>query len=535
VYPFLRSEGRRAAHEDYVADYYRSALFPAGYRALYEAAARLGLVRELSRWLPYVLLVLTVSAVSLAAYRFGGLPAAWMSAALALSSGACLGRMAGGIPRSFAFPIVAGIILALVRGSVAGLAVMAVAGALFYPMAAVIAGLCLAVMLFVPGASPEGVAANWRIGRRMVAASAVAVACVLAVSPMLLGGLRYGPRIAPDDVVRLPEAGPGGRYRGHNRPPFAGVARFSARVLEDAVPGAGRPFASRARQWLDEDVSRRRQRLLIGALLLVAGAGWIRMSAVDAAARRFLVLPVVAVLTYPMARLVFPYLYIPARYLFYSVPPVAYMVLSAGGVGLLPSGRIDRKWAGWLGAIPGAVALILLGGQGSPDVGIRRVEDYPAASYAAIRGLPDSALLAGWPSGMIDYAPYLTGRRALVTFESHQVFHEGYLLEMRRRTEAVVEAFYACDARPLVRLRDEFDVSHFVVDLELARTRSAEYFTPFDREIRRAREGCAGRELEILRRRDSAAIYEDEKVAILDLSRLAARPASRVQSGAGRQ
>ena len=163
VYPFLRSEGRGPIRSDYVADYYISAVLPAGYKALYGAAARLGLVRELNRWLPYVLLLLTVATVGVAAYRFGGLPAAWISAALALSSGD-LGNQ-GGLPRSFAFPIVAGIILALVRGSVAGLAGLAVASALFYPVTAVISGLSLFFLLFVPGASPEGRAASWGVGR----------------------------------------------------------------------------------------------------------------------------------------------------------------------------------------------------------------------------------------------------------------------------------------------------------------------------------------------------------------------------------
>ncbi len=87
---------------------------------------------------------MTVTAVSLTAHRFGG-PAAWISAALALSGGVYLGRMAGGLPRSFAFPIVAGIILALVRGSIAGLAGLAIAGANFYPVSGAIAGLSLPV------------------------------------------------------------------------------------------------------------------------------------------------------------------------------------------------------------------------------------------------------------------------------------------------------------------------------------------------------------------------------------------------------
>ena len=284
----------------------------------------------------------------------------------------------------------------------------------------------------------------------------------------------------------------GGRYRGRNRPPFAGVARYSLEVFESGMSGTGRPFATTVRQRLDQDAGRRRLRFLLGALLVVAAAGWIRMSLWDEAARRFLILPAVAGLMYVVSRLVFPYLYFPARYVVYTVPPVAYVVLASGAAGLWPVGRIDRRWARWLGAIPGAVAVLLLGGRGSPEVGLDRLAASTGGGYAAIRALPERALLAGWPSGMVNFAPWITGRPALVTFETHQALHEGYVLEMRRRTEAVIEAFYGCDSRPLLRLRDEFGVSHFVVDLELARTRSAEYFAPFDLEIRRARENCWG-------------------------------------------
>jgi hypothetical protein len=522
LYPFLRAEARTGVRPDYLAEYYSSAFLPAGYQVLYRAAARLGLVRELNRWLPYVLLLLTLTLVGLTAHRFGGLPAAWISAALALSSGAYLGRMAGGIPRAFAFPIAAWILLALVRGSVAGLAGAAIAGALFYPVSSVIAGSSLLLVLFVPAVFPEGQAAKWGAGRRSATVAGVAALCVLAVSPLLIGGSRYGRRIGPNDLVRFPEAGPGGRFRGHNRPPFAGVARFASEVFEDGMSGAGRAFVPGARKWLEDDAARRR--LFLGALLAVAGVGWLRSALSDAAARRFLILPVVALLAYVIAGLVYPYLFFPARYLFYTVPPAAYVILAAGAAGLGPVGRLDPGRARWLGAIPGVLALLLLGGRGSPQTGLSRLPAGSSRVYAAIRELPEDSLLAGWPSGAIDYAPWLTGRAALVTFETHQAFHEGYLLELRRRTRAVAEAFYACDARPLIRLRDEFGVTHFLVDLPLATSRSAEYFAPFDRDIARLREQCAGRELEILRRRSSAAVYEDEIAAILDLSRLTAAP-----------
>ena len=158
-------------------------------------------------------------------------------------------------------------------------------------------------------------------------------------------------------------------------------------------------------------------------------------------------------------------------------------------------------------------------------MGLDRLAASTGGGYAAIRALPERALLAGWPSGMVRLRPMDHGPTGPRHLRNSSGASRGLRArDPRRRTEAVIEAFYGCDSRPLLRLRDEFGVSHFVVDLELARTRSAEYFAPFDLEIRRARGDLLGRELEILQLRDSTAIYQDETVAILDLKRL---PASR--------
>ena len=256
-------------------------------------------------------------------------------------------------------------------------------------------------MLFVPGASPEGEASSWSVGRRMATAAAVAAVCALTVSPMILRGSAYGPRIHPDDLVHYPEAGPGGRYQDHNRPPFEGLVPASGSVLEEGIEGAGRP--SRARSGDGWTWTR------AAGGLGSSWAGCSRWPPWDGygcprrmrRARRFLILPVVAGLAYLISRLVYPYWYIPARYLFYTVPPVAYLVLAAGAAGLRPFERIPRKWLGLLGAIPGALALLVLGGRGSPDVGFTPLDGSTAGGYEAIRDLPESALLAGWPSGMV--------------------------------------------------------------------------------------------------------------------------------------
>ena len=42
-----------------------------------------------------------------------------------------------------------------------------------------------------------------------------------------------------------------------------------------------------------------------------------------------------------------------------------------------------------------------------------------------------------------DSVPYVSRRRALVTGETYQAFHDRYTLEMRRRTNAVIDAYFA--------------------------------------------------------------------------------------------
>ncbi|MDB5297917.1 MAG: putative rane protein, partial [Phycisphaerales bacterium] len=76
VWPLLRYYDDRLFPTDAIADYYLACL-PAGYRWLYAGLAQAADPRAVSKWLPYVLLAVTVWCAARAARRLRGPAAGW--------------------------------------------------------------------------------------------------------------------------------------------------------------------------------------------------------------------------------------------------------------------------------------------------------------------------------------------------------------------------------------------------------------------------------------------------------------------------
>ena len=520
VYQFLRYEDPAPFAGDYPGDYFLACRFPVGHRFLYTLAGRLHGVAFTSKALPYVLLSLTLIGIGVTAYRIGGAAAAWVALALCLGSAVYLSCVVGGVSRAYGYPVVAGVMVALVRGRARWLAGLAILGTAFYPPAGALAAIGLFLLLVFPIRSDRGDARAWSPGKSLGVLAATGLSCAVLTLPIALGARPYGPLITKSNAADFPEAGEGGRYRSNDRPPFKGFLRTGLRDLEDSMPGAGRAFFPPLRKWSTGGSPWRLRMILLGALA-VSGLGWLRLARRRPEVRRLLLLGVAGVVGYTLARVGYPYFYLPQRFSLYVLPPLAAVMLSTGLIGWIPEGSA-RGRRGIVGALPGILVLVFLGAHGSPDEGLDIDADPAGPGYSFVRSLPPGALLSGWPSGAIDNVPWVAHRRSLVNFEIHQAQHAAFTLEMRRRASAVIEAFYATGPEPLLRLRNEFGVTHFLVDLDLAAGRNASYFAPFDREIDRLRAKAEGKQLETLKRLDSAGVYRDGTFAVLDLSRIPA-------------
>lgn len=483
VYPFFRYADSALFRDDLISDYYLACL-PWGYRALYMIAGYFDAAEGMSKVVPYLELLITVSMLALAAHRFGGKVGAWLAAALCLGSSVYLSRMAGGLPRSFAFPLLACTLAALAYGRIRWAAFMIPVSAAFYPASAVPGGIALALVLLVLPRSDAGEAKEWSLQQRFTFLTLTALAAALVLLPSMLSSRGYGEVIRPANIVEFPEAGPGGRYGPSDRAPFDPYWKAAVPIFQSAVTGDGEPIVTSAHSWA---VARQQGGWLLLGLSVIALGGFLCLARVRDDARRVWMLAVAVVVAHTIAAQIAPYFYLPQRYVMYPVPLLGTLMLATGTVGWLSLWRTDAaaRLKAALLLVPGLILLMTFGGYGTPNRGLNTRLAKLAPVFAALNGLPKDTLIAGWPRGMIDSVPYAARRRVLLSFELHQAFHTGYALEMRQRMYDTIAAYYATSLEPVLALR-RWGVTHVVVEDRHFRGTPPPYFAPFRRAIESA-------------------------------------------------
>jgi hypothetical protein len=525
IFPYFRFSDRELFAEDALGNYILAGS-PIGFRALYTSAALVHDAAALSKALPYILLLVTTLAVVSAVSRFASRWSAFASASLVLGGGVFMARMAGGLARGFAFPLLAVGLALLAAGRLRYLLALVPISAGLYPPAAVVLGIASALAALALPAGERGDLAAVPAPRRLALVGGAFLLTVLVALPPVLGLRAYGRMIVPAMVREYPEAGPGGRYGATDRAPFPDIVSQSYQVVAGALRPGGRPLARLITGWLPTGsvellrVGRRAAVLLVAIPAFLVGCA--SLARRSAAARRTLVLGVAALVAYPLARLASPYLFLPGRYLAYALPVLVVVLLPAGAAEIpcLVAAALHRRPRAWTTAATALLVVAVFGGTLSRSIGLRRFVPEGDRLFAAIAGLPKNALIAGWPGGPIDTVPYACRRQVFLSWELHQAFHTGYVAEARRRMGALVEAYFAVSPEPLVRLRDEFGVTHLLVHLPHLRGAPPTYFEPFGPWISEALRRADGRELTVLGLVPAQAVYADEQDAIVDLRAL---------------
>ena len=501
---------------------YRRATMPIGYKALYAAAAKLGDPRVFSKISPYLLLLSLILLTGYCAYCLAGPAAAWGSTALILSSSIFLERMAGAHPRAFAYPLMAAMLAALISGRPKFLALWTVLSAAFYPVTAVIGASALTSWMCL---SPleRGDASQWSVQTRWRLLLITAALCIGILLPTILATNRFSPQMRVSDLASYPEYGRDGRYRGEaDRPPFGEFWRGAAESLRLGLEAPVRPWHLPLRRY--GDIHNSRLRLL---LFLLVAAGLAVLAKQDARLRRILYLPALILMLHTLSKTFAPSLYLPERYLIYVFPLLGVLLVPVA-LSALPLYFTKLKKTSW--ARPCATVflcslhLLFFGGRGSHQAGYQIQINKSEWIYPFIATLPPSSVIAGWPGphAVIDNVPYLTGRTAFLTFENHEAYYKGYADEMRRRTRALIAAYYATDSAPLRRLREEYGVTHIIADPKHFKDRPATYFRPFNLSVREEfdRARTSGKTFEILKQKDRIKIYDDSRHFVLDLSKI---------------
>jgi hypothetical protein len=526
IFPFFRYLESSAFTTDYIADYYL-ACYPLGYWGLYAGAARLGIdPTAMSRSLPLLLWLITILGLGATAHKLGGKLAALAAVGLALGSGIYMGRIAGGLPRSFGFPIIAAALVGLAYARVWWCAACVITGALFYPVAGVISGLSLAGLLLLVRYSGL-CATRWTWRRRIALLGGTAALAVALLLPSAISCGRFGQVVRPSDTTEFPEAGRGGRFSSESRAPFPGFFKSCQDPLDKSLLGGWRPWATAPRSWLLGGQKQPRNsvnyRATMDLLLFLVLLGGVGLFAFQAAARRVLLLGVASVVGYTVARLVVPFAYLPERYVAYAVPLLGTLAVSTCVGGLIPPSFAPgyRRWVKW--AVVGSYVaglLWFLGGRASPTAGLSVDLRQNGKVLKAIAALPEDAVVAGWPKGLMNRVPYASRRRVLLTHETHQAFHKGYIEEMRRRMRGLLAAYFATSPEPLIALRDELGVTHLLVERQHLGRKAPRYFRPYNDWIAEYRAAAKGQSYELSRQMRTASVLSYKNYELLDLSRI---------------
>lgn len=462
---------------DYLAESMRS-FSPWAYRWLVRLALLPGL--DLLA-VPKILQIASLVWAAVHGFRIGRRRAGGMGALLGLylvlHCMPLLERSGGGLPRSFAMPIVlmAADALDARRPWTAGAAV--VLGFMFYPPAGLITSIAFGAWSLVR------VGLHFRepaAARRALVPLAVAAALsVAALGPSLRPEPRFGRITTMEEAKQLPEFAKGGRL-------FVLPLASPGEELLSLKMVLGRTSADRI-PWPTSWPILPPDRVL-GATLFDL---WMILALLALVARLARPSPApfliagAGLVAYALARGLAFRLYSPERMLLFSMPP-AVLVLMTTALSDLGARRGDPRWPRW-GALAAFALLAATQGVAFPGpVGIT-VDARPERElFDALAKLPPDALIAGHPR-RLDNIPLWARRRILISYETSQPWFDAMWAEMKARTYASLDAYYATDAAPVRALRDRYGVDVMLVhelDLKPAFALQSVYYEPFGSYLR---------------------------------------------------
>ena len=439
---------------------------PYGVKALYYPAVSLGLnavfCSKLLTGLLFALLGVCLFGIGQClggrGLAFGALCVFWLMPSF-------LYNMSGGISRSFASPFLALFMLCWLRKSERGMALTLFLQAIFIPYICILcSGSCVLAALagrWRKDLAPAFPAKLWHLGL---------LVCLAGIVLSLSQGFDsagFGPLTNKADMAGRPEFTEQGRLEIYPQPglffdaiyyPFERIGLFREAGLTIGIVTLV---------------------LILGSALIFARkADW---RGILARSRPLLFLALTSFGLYVVARLVLLKLFVPDRYISYSL----YMFYCLGLAVCFQAGlrgiiNNPRRAAAVI------VCAALLGGLRLHNVGIF---DYSAqaALYEAARNTPKDALFAGHPNLMDDLLTF-GQRKVFVSYKLAHPWSKGWWADfVRPRLESFFQAYYASDPKTVRDFCRENQIDYLVVDpaqFEPDFLAKRPFFAPFDAYIR---------------------------------------------------
>ena len=452
---------------DIIADYF-GIIQPAGFKWLYAIAASLGIeALTFAKILPLALALIATVYLFWVALMILPVPANGFLTTLLLNQNIWIrDDLISAAPRAFVYPLFAAFLYYLLQNTKIGYLIALLLLGLFYPQMMLVAMAVLTLQLLVGWASrpsfwwdrrdaqPARDAVSFQ--RATGAIAAWLIALILTGGILLIFSHQVAQQVGPlatlEDMMRLPE------FQLNGRGEYFGVPFLS--FLFDGSSGLRFPLFPPI--------------ILLGALLPIAiwqaarpeaSGHLLRFSLAPQITARVGIIAqlfVCAIALFLLAHLIFPTLYLPSRYTFYSLRFV--LILSSG----LMLTLVACNWWRWVNQkkrrrnwhllnfvkvisslalaiailITPAIPALFLGGQGW-------VSGQPAGIFQHIARSPRDSLIASLVTEINDNVPAFSQRSILVGREFALPFHTDFYAEMQQRAEGLVRSQYTSDSAVL--------------------------------------------------------------------------------------
>jgi hypothetical protein len=452
VFWTLRYRDPELFRDDLYADYFGS-LAPPVYAAVYGALARAVDPLLANKLLPPILGAVTALFTFLFVRRLHPSPGAAFLATILLSWYVWqLDDLASATPRAFLLPTLAALLWALAAGRLILFMALPVLAALLYPAAGALAVALLGVRLVRLKGRPRLVLRRRDWLAFLAAASLVAI----ALAPSLVAGSSYGPAVTASQARTMPEFGPNGRnaYFVDDAYQFwleSNRSGLNARVSDAVFPAVPVLLEYAVLAALLPLVLLLRRRLPAARL-------------VDRRAAILVQLLAASLALFFLAHALLFRLYLPARYVQWSLPLV--LSVAAGlALAILSQEAAARLRPARTGPIAAALAFGFAGGVALYPGRYHGnfVRDAHPEITAFLRAQPKDVLVAALPR-VAGPLSALSGRRILVAQEYALAYHLGYYGEVRQRTNDLIDAYYDEGTTRLAALVERYGVDFFLVD-----------------------------------------------------------------------
>lgn len=235
IFEFYHEGGEWIFNGDYIADYYKRAFLPPGFNVLYSMAGFLGDPLIFSKYLQEFLFLVFLIFLFLIGKDHDNFLVGMLCLLCGFLSFLYLDRVAGGLPRAFAFPLIAGFCWGLIRWNLWIVISMFLLQFLFYPPSVLPCFITFTVWLLFPRLTGMDTK-KFNVKKRLFLLALVGMLAFILVLPLIIRSHSYGEKITYQNMHEYPEISPNGK---ENVPPFPSLTEEALKTAENSFSGNG--------------------------------------------------------------------------------------------------------------------------------------------------------------------------------------------------------------------------------------------------------------------------------------------------------